>query len=57
MTTHSEIVTRHAREVLSELDESGVGEMSATDMAYTIGQLQHSVRALLQLVDEGNGED
>lgn len=57
MTTHAEIVTRHARELLAELDESGIAAMTETDRAYLIGQLQHNVRALLTLVDERGSDD
>lgn len=52
MTTHAEIVTRHARELLADLDANDIGARSETDRAYLIGQLQHNVRALLEVVDE-----
>lgn len=52
MTDRDTIVIRHAKEVLAELDESGIRAMSETDRAYLIGQLQHTVQALLEVVED-----
>lgn len=57
MSAFPEITVRHARQLLADLDASGVGDMDPLAMAYTIGQLQASVRGLLEVVDEQESSD
>lgn len=49
------IAVAHARELLADL-EANPPTGSERDMAYAVGQLTHTVRALLEVVDENGGE-
>lgn len=52
------VTVYRARRTLREIDERSLAGLDERDracaMAYTIGELRQTVRALLELVDEGD---
>lgn len=55
MNRYDAITAGHAREALEKVEADSISEMSERQMAERLGQLQTSLRGLLEVVEKDSG--